>query len=124
MTHRILPSAEWEKLEGTSLGPVWRALPTSGVTVIVVEDTDGAIIAHWTFFQCLHAEQLWVAPAHRKRGSAARHLVRAMHEMARAIGTTAFITAADSAEVTALLHGLGAARLPGDAYTVPVPERR
>lgn len=120
MTRRILLPEEYAKLEGTPLGEVWRTLPTAGVTVIVVEDAAGAIVSHWTSFQCLHAENVWVAPEHQKRGVAVRHLLEGMRDVADEAGAVAFVTASASDEVTRLLERLGATRLPGIAYSVPV----
>jgi hypothetical protein len=122
MTHRILPPAEWVRLEGTPLGQELGklALGAPGLTVFVVEDKDGHIVGHWSAFVALHGEQVWVHPADRKRGVVVRHLLRAQAEFAATLGATHYITHSASAEVSRLLDTLGAARLPGDPYSVPV----
>lgn len=121
MKTRILPPEEWAKLDGTALGPAWRSLPTSGVTIIVVEEEDGLIAGHWTVFTCLHAENVWVAPQHQKRGVVVGRLLKGMQTHLQTLGVGGFVTAAASEEVRRLLeHHLGATRLPGDAYSVPV----
>lgn len=119
MTSRILPPSEWPKLEGTSLGTSWRVLPTTGVTIVVVEDVDGTIVGHSAVFHAVHAEDWWIAAVHRKRGVVAGYLVAGVKAAALRSGAVAFITAAESEEVTHLLKHLGAARLPGDPYSVP-----
>lgn len=118
MRTRVLPADEWARLDGTSLGRAWRLLPTSGVTVVVVEH-GGAIVGHAVLFHAVHAEDWWVAEDHRKKGVVVGHLVDAVKVAARQQGAGAFVTASDSTEVTQLLGHLGAARLPGAAYAVP-----
>ena len=138
MTHRILPRSQWARLRGTPLGDAFRGLALMpsletpypdlndvGLTVMVVEDAQGRIRGHWSDFVALHAEQVWVHPDERKRGSVIRHLLRAQAEFAATLGATHYITHAESPEVERLLvghddvKGLGAARLPGDPYRVP-----
>jgi hypothetical protein len=122
MTHRVLPSDEWFRLKGTPLGKELGklALKAPGLTVFVVEDSDGRIVAHWSAFVALHGEQVWVDDQHRKRGVVARHLLAAQAEFASTLGATHYITHSASDEVTRLVKTLGATRLPGDPYSVPV----
>jgi len=125
MTARILPPAEWSRLEateGSGLQPAWRQLPVDDVTVIVVEDDDGVIVACWSLFAVYHVEGVWVAPAHRKRGVVAGRLLAEMRRVVHARGVAAVATAAESPEVVTLLETLGATRLPGDAYQLPMGE--
>jgi hypothetical protein len=122
---RVLPPEEWSRLEGTPLGEAWHQLPTTGLTIYVVEDGAGSIVGHWTLFTTLVAEHLWVAPAHQKRGVVVGRLRRALHDDVVHAGARGYMTFSASAEVTRLLeHHLGATRLPGDAYRVPVSSKR
>jgi Acetyltransferase (GNAT) family len=121
MTSRLLPPAEWSRLVGTELEAIWAMLPPTA-TVVVVEDTEGAIVACWSLFPCLHAEGIWIAPAHRKRGAAGGRLLRATFAEARAQGVTAVVTSATTPEVVTLLEKIRAKALPGTAYMVPLGE--
>jgi hypothetical protein len=119
MTARVLPPADWPRLAETDLRE-WALLPTSAVTVVVVEDVDGAIVAHVALFSAAHAEKAWVAPAHRQRGVVFGALVDALRQTARAeFGTAAVVAGAASETMRTLLDKLGATRLPGDYYSLP-----
>ena len=122
MTSRCLPPAEWSRLEataGSALAPAWRALPTA-VTVVVVEDTQGAIVGCWSLFACWHVEGVWVAPAHRKRGIVAKYLLEQMRSEVRQREVAGVITHAATPEVATLIETLHGVRLPGDPYAVPL----
>jgi hypothetical protein len=122
MTHRILPPAEWPRLKGTPLGDELAklAIPAQGLTIFVVEDEAGQIVAHWSAFVALHGEQVWVRKDHRKKAAPIKHLLAAQAEFAATLGASHYITHSASDEVTRLLQTLGAARLPGEPYSVPV----
>lgn len=118
MITRVLPHEEWSRLDGTEAEQVWRALDPERTTVLVVED-DGKIVGTWTLLWVLHAECVWVDPAHRKRGSVARRLWLAMKAAAERFGALGVMTAAGSPEVDALLVDR-ADELPGRHYVIPV----
>lgn len=125
MTARVLPPAEWSRLaatEGSALAPAWDQLPQD-VTVVVVEDADGAIVACWSLFACLHVEGIWIAPVHRGHGAVFRRLLATMWAEIRGRGVSGFITHAAAPDIVALIEGLHGTRLPGDAYAVPLGER-
>lgn len=120
MTHRLLPVAEWVRLEGTELGTVWHQLSPKTTNVLVVEDDKGDIVGCWAFVYVLHAEGVWVAPEHRGRSVVARHLLRGMRNYADVAGERAVWTGANDPAIAAILNGLGATLVPFDSYTIPL----
>lgn len=122
MTTRILPPGEWVKLNGTEAETIWPHLNPFLAQVMVVEDGD-AIVGCWILMPVWHAECLWIAPAHRKIGSVARKLWRAMREAVLARGSKTVTTASMSEDVTKLLEKVGAAKIPGDHFVMTFQER-
>jgi GNAT superfamily N-acetyltransferase len=118
---RVLPPEEWSKLEGldNEVAAAWRQLPVDDVTIVVVENGDGAIVATWTTFACWHVEGLWVEPLHRKRGVAVGRLIETMRAVLVAKGVSAVMTGAASPEVERLLAHVQATELPGRYYVLP-----
>jgi hypothetical protein len=68
-----------------------------------------------------HAEDLWIAPEHRKRGAVMRHLLAALREAGSLFGVDAIIGGARSHEmhdvITQHLHGTP---LRVGYYAIPV----
>lgn len=121
MTWRVLPPAEWPRLAGTDLP--WEKLPVDGLTVVVVEDAEGAIVAHGTLFVAAHAEQAWVRPDHRGRSRAFARLVEGLLTEAQTRWhVPAIVGGAADDRMRELLAKLGATRLPGEYYTVPTQQ--
>lgn len=119
MTARILPPEEWARLAGTEAELLIPML-TDASRVVVVE-LDGQIVGCHVLQVILHAECLWVHPAHRGKASVARRLWAAVQREAREhFGVRAFATAAVSDEVRDLLAHVGAVKVAGDHYMVPV----
>lgn len=118
MTHRVLGQSEWPRLDGTTLGPVWRVFGDD-VRVIVVEDDHGEIVGQWALLPMYHAEGLGIRPDHQQQSSVLRHLWAGMIEQTHALGLESVITAADSDLVANMLESRDAIKLP-DAYTLPV----
>lgn len=119
MTTRILPPEEWHRLNGTEAEAVWAQFDPARVTVLVVE-SEGAIVGTWVLMNVLHAECLWIAPAHRGRTAVARRLWAFMQRTARAIGVPAVATAALTDDVRRLLDHVGATKVPGDHYAMRI----
>lgn len=123
MTSRILPQAEWPRLEGTEAGDAWPSFDPLRTAVVVVE-RDGAIVGCHVLMYILHAECLWLAESERGKGTAARRLWCAVRRQARALGARAFWTAAVDDKVRGLLEHVSAVPVPGAHYCVPVSEGR
>lgn len=118
MTSRLLPPVEWAKLDGTEAGPAWRWLPASA-RVFVVED-DEVIVGCWVLVPILHAECLYIAPAHRRKVSVGRRLLAGMRRLVTSEGAASVVTSALSAEVREMIQHIGGEELPGRHYVVPM----
>lgn len=119
MLTRILPVDEWPRLSGTELETAWPHLRPEDTSIIVVEH-ENQIVGCWAVVRYVHVEGVWVHPDHRRRGGVARRLLAAMWRTARGLGAGAVLTGAMSDDVRGILDGLGASRLPGDHYVVPI----
>ncbi len=118
MTTRLLPPEEWHRLVGTEAEALVPSLRPTHAGVVVVEDADGVIVGTWTLLRVVHAECVWVHPAHRGRGSVAARLLRGMSSLARAWGVDRVVTGACEPAVEALILKLGGQALPGRQFVV------
>lgn len=118
MTTRTLPSSEWSKLVGTELEPLAAVVDPSRMTVVVVEDDEGAVIGCWGLLTFLHAEGVWVAPQHRLKGSVARRLMTGMRQAVRDGGERMVITGSMSPEMDALIQHAGGYEIPCKHYAL------
>jgi N-acetylglutamate synthase-like GNAT family acetyltransferase len=113
-----LPVAEWPRLAGTEAETVWPTLdPTASIVVV---ERGGAIVGCHILMRVWHVECLWIAPGSRGKGSVARRLWRAVQQTARTLGAGAVWTTAIDDRVRGLLAHVGATKLEGDHYIVPV----
>lgn len=117
MTTRELPPAEWPKLETTNAVDLWRHLNPARHRVIVVED-HGEVVGSMLLMQVVHAECLWIAPAHRKTVPVGRRLLQALFTEA---GAPTVLASAVSTEMVRILDKLGTV-LPGTHYVLPIKE--
>jgi RimJ/RimL family protein N-acetyltransferase len=122
MTTRVLPHAEWPRLEGFALYALIKDAPAGSVWPIVVED-DGQIVGCWGLISWLHAEGVEIAPAYRGKTVVARRLLAGMNSLADELGITTVVTGAESDLVRGILEKLGAERWP-DLYSLPVGKTR
>ncbi len=121
MTGRTLSRDEWPaKLAGTDLEPVLDALPAD-TRVIVVEDAEGHVVAHWALIRYLHVEVAWVQPEYRGNPRVAIKLLRQLN--AEVGADRAVWTCSTSEQVDGLLEKLHAEKLPGTHYVFPVGSR-
>lgn len=104
---------------GTEAESVWPLLDPQRSHVVVVEN-DGEIVGCHVLMEVVHAECLWIHPAHRGKSSVARRLWNRVKEQANAIGVKAINTSACSRDVEQLLEHVGACRLDGAHYSVKV----
>lgn len=122
MTSRILPPEEWPNLRGTEAETIWPALnPSRDRTQIVVVEQDGEIIGCHVLTLVLHAECLWIHPAHRGKAGVARRLWARVIRTAHCVFQARTIaTAATSDDVRKLLTHVGAIDLPGTHHVIPL----
>ena len=116
---RILPREDYARLVGTELEAVWPTWPPTA-RVLVVEDATGTIIGCWGLLIVLHAEGVWIAPAHRKKGAVARALLQAMRTLVQEYGAESVMTAAVTPEIEAFCATLHGQRLPGSQWVLPL----
>ena len=121
MTTRILPPEEWSRLEAIPAGIPWRDLDPRRNHVLVTEH-DGMIAGCVVLMEAIHAEFLWIAPAHRGRVSVARRLRATVLDSARTWGYPTVLMAAMTKQMAGILAGLGADRLLGDHYVLNLKE--
>lgn len=114
MTTRVLPPAEWPRLDGTLLETIWPTLNPAYAEVIVVE-RDGAIVGGVALLTTLHAECLFAAGG----PSIARALWTALRDRVHAAGGAAVWGAALEAPMQRLL-ARHAAPIPGTHFLVRV----
>lgn len=123
MRSRILPPVEWPRLAGTEAETIWPALNPARTRIVVVEQ-DGQIVGCHVLSLVLHAECLWIHPAHRGRTGVARRLWGAVLQTARCVFQAQTIaTAATSDDVRRLLTHVGAIDLPGTHHVIPLGDR-
>lgn len=121
MTTRILPVAEWARLEVTEARDAWEHLDPDRNRVIVAEH-DGAIVGCVILMQAVHAEFFWIAEAHRGRVSVFRRIRERMVAEARAWRAPVVLASAVSDQMRCILGKLGAQSLPGDHYVLNLQE--
>ena len=109
LTDRILPFEEWDKLQGMDLARVVSQLNPDSTQVLVVEDETGRVVGCWALMPLLHAEGLWIDPAHRGHPSVARHLWSRLRATVAALGGRAIITGSADDRTTAMLRKRGQA---------------
>jgi len=119
MMTRILPESEWSRLAHTEASELYRHLDPARTSIVVVEQ-GGAIVGCHVLMTVLHAECLWIDPAFRGRPSVARRLWAAVQAKALALGARSIMTAACDDRVRGLLAHVGATKLSGDHYVIPV----
>ena len=122
MKARLLPPAEWPRLVNTELETAVGFFPPDS-RVIVVED-QSQIVGCWGLPRYLHAEGIWLHPAHRAgtlRTEAGRLLIEALYQEARASGDRVVLTGADTPAVARLCRTFGGRQLPGTHWVLPIP---
>lgn len=119
MTARVLPIAEWERLNGTELETVYPIVPPGMADFLVVEAGD-QVVGTWGLLMLPHLEGLWVHPDHRRGTVVQRALLRGMRTVAAARGFDRAITTAVTDDVTQLITKAHGTPLPGAHFVLKV----
>lgn len=123
MTRRILPREDWDRLVGWDLAQLAAHLPPDAC-VLVVEDEHGEIIAVTSAFSMVHLEGTQIAAAHQGKAAAARRLLEGIAHLGKRMGVRRMVTASINEPVAAFLERMGAERLPGEHWVLPMREER
>jgi hypothetical protein len=121
MTTRVLPAAEWDRLEGTELDGLADRLSGDRAVVIVVEDSDGRIVGCWAAIWALHIEGLWVAPDHRGKAAVLRRLVHSLNTETAQAGISAVVAGVRDERMRDIASTALGKPLPGQLVVIPVP---
>jgi EAL domain-containing protein (putative c-di-GMP-specific phosphodiesterase class I) len=115
-----VPSKWAETLKGTALEPAVPHLDSCGGRVAIVTDDAGKVIGTWALVSLLHAEGVWIDPAHQGKAGVARLLWRQMQAFVREHGASSVLTGANTPEVAQLLERHGAHKIEATTYTLPM----
>lgn len=119
MTARVLPIEEWDRLP-EYMDPVLMNAKPGASAMCVVED-NGEIVARWLLYPVLYAEDLWIAPAYRKRSSVTVRLWRLVHRSAARLGFSWLVSTVVTQEAATAIDALaGSQVMPGVTVVHPV----
>jgi hypothetical protein len=119
MLARVLRPAEYAQLADTEVGPLWSQL-SDQTRVVIVEDR-GQLVGCHVLVPVVHAECLWIHPAHRGKTSVARRLwTGVQREVREHFQARGFATAAISEDVRRLLQHVQAEPIPGQHFMVRI----
>jgi hypothetical protein len=121
MTTRVLPKAEWPRLEGQAMGAVLAHRDEDSAQVVVVED-EGLIIGQWALLGAPWIDGWWIHPERRGEVEIRKALKAGMQELMRSQSMTAAVIAVGDPRVGRLLEQLGAVRSDCTVYYWPVEE--
>ncbi len=117
ITARVLPPAAWPQLAGLPLAE--RPLNPACSLVLVVE-RDGQILAHLALLTLVHAEGLYIVEAERGNPGVSRALLGLLASQLIAQGIPEVLSQAETPEAAAMFEAIGGAKIPGEAYVIPV----
>ena len=84
MKSRILSPNEWGRVEASNLPALLRFVAPENVSVVVVEDDFGEIVASVAVLRTTHFEGLWIDPSQRGNAGVFRALIREAYAVPRA----------------------------------------
>lgn len=117
MTSRILPQAEWDRLDVTDIPQILPFMDPDRVQVIVVEEGD-RIVGAWAVLTMQHLEGLWIAPEFRGNPRVASRLLNLTLSTARKDSPWAMTAVSDDSTKQLLTRHLSAVHVPGEMYMV------
>jgi GNAT superfamily N-acetyltransferase len=115
---RVLPPAEWDRLQVLPFAA--NGLPDPDSTIIFVDETPGGeIVGIWGIFLQPMLDGLWVHPDHRST-IVAGQLLKAVKTFMLETGVRAAFTQISEPGVMTLAHKAGFTRAPGDLWWLQV----
>jgi hypothetical protein len=115
MRTRVLPREEWDRVQDHT--PVFPGLPPEDMSIIVVENDEGSIVASTMILRATHMEGTWVDPQHRNAG-VSRGLLRLANAVAQTFGASWLYTGAADDHTRDTLDRMGGTKLAMDTYVL------
>lgn len=119
MIIRALQPEEYAKLQDHP-GLNGHPLPDPATSTILIAERGEEILAFWTLVQIVHAEPIWIAPAHRNR-LVLKRLWSALRALLATCRIPAVYCFADRPEVAGYLTRLGLQELPYRTFRYDTP---
>ena len=118
---RVLKPHEWQRVETPGSEFLSYATPEN-VSVIVVEDDEGEIVAHVCAINVTHFEGLWIKPEQRGNAGVFRSLIRQTYDVPRVRGERFVLgdAAEDDPRMISVCERLGGKRVGHNFYALPV----
>lgn len=114
MRTRVLKPEEWSRINTPELPNLLPYVEPQNVSVVVVEDDAGEIVASVAAMLTTHFEGLWIDPAYRGNPGVVRSLIRELYGVPRARAEHwAFATAGeDNTRMETVCRRLGGRQMP------------
>lgn len=124
MRVRILRPEEWHRINTPGLPAMLVYTEPQNISVVVVEDDAGEIVASVCALQVTHFEGLWIKPEERGNAGVFRSLIRQAYEIPRSRKESWVFGGAENGndQMNALCEDLGGQPLPVKFYAMPVGE--
>lgn len=124
MRTRILSSSEWGRLEASELPALLHYVEPENVSVVVVEDEAGEVLASVAALQVTHFEGLWIKPEARGNAGVFRALIRGAYAIPRARHERWVMggAATSDEQMEMLCRRLGGHQLSVEFFALPVGE--
>ena len=124
MRTRILRPEEWQRLDGQDLSALLPYCEPQNISVVVVEDDAGEILAHVAVLRVTHFEGLWIKPEERGNAGVFRALIRGAYSAPRTWGERWALGGARNGDslMQTLCYRLGGRSLPVEFFALPVGE--
>ena len=114
MRARVLKPEEWGRINSPELPTLLPYVEPQNISVVVVEDDKGEIVASVAAMLTTHFEGLWIDPEYRGNAAVARSLIRELYEVPRGRSEHwAFATAGeDNVRMDSVCRRLGGRQMP------------
>jgi hypothetical protein len=122
MKARVLEPHEWVRVTNPGLPELLAYTEPQNISVVVVEDEEGEIVASVCALQVTHFEGLWLDEEHRGNAGVFRALIREAYALPRSREERWVFGGAEDGndQMSALCTRLGGRALPVKFYVMPV----